>query len=653
LKRCARREARIGFRRALVGVVVEEDEVEVGGVAELLAAELAVGDHREARPLAVSRRHLRPDRAERGVEHQIRRLRKMVGEPLDGEQAREVLREQSKDERLVLLAQHVHLPLRVARGVGEQPLQRARELGPVGRRVQHAVVEQLVEQQRVPRDELGGPAGGGDHARDPLQRLRMLGEQREIRGAARDGLDQIEAARERRIGVGAARRRRGERRHERVHAPARLRRQQRIALAATRGEQAIGAHLRVSIAAARERVRHGLAVVLPQIRRVHAGRLGERVLEMPLHGFAVSLQLGVERRPVGVVRHARHALAVFGAFRQGVRLLVLEVLQPVLGAAQEPVGLAQLAHGGRGQQLALLQPRQRLERRAHGEPGVAPPAHELQRLRDELDLADATGAELHVLGELAPRHLPSHLGVQTPHRGERGVVEVLAIHERPHDGGELLVRRPAQGARLDPRVALPLAALRDEIGLERLEAGRERSGVAVGPQPHVHAKGESVLRDLGEQADEPAARALQALGVGAVGVGEDEVDVGGDVELAAAELAHGHDHQVWLAHPLERRRDLELREVAHRPADFLERGPAFEVARHDPQQYPLAQSAQPPPEVRLVLALGAGERLDHRRARERRVGAQLLGKLRTGCEQSLGIARKGDFPNHSGHLRLE
>ena len=110
----ALREPRVVLRRALVGVVVEEDQVEVGGVAELLAAELAVGDHREARLLAVARAQLRPAQLQRHAEHAVGERGQVVGELLHREQAGEVLRQQAEHLRLVLLAQHVHLPLGVA-----------------------------------------------------------------------------------------------------------------------------------------------------------------------------------------------------------------------------------------------------------------------------------------------------------------------------------------------------------------------------------------------------------------------------------------------------------------------------------------------------------------------------------------------------------
>src|SRR5581483_6343885 len=94
-----------------------------------------------------------------------------------------------------------------------------------------------------------------------------------------------------------------------------------------------------------------------------------------------------------------------------------------------------------------------------------------------------------------------------------------------------------EGARLDPGVALPLAPLRDEVDLERVEAAGERPRLAVGPQPHVDAEREALGGRLREQADERAPGALVArLLVHRALEEEHEVDVGGDVQLAAAEL---------------------------------------------------------------------------------------------------------------------
>ncbi len=125
--------------------------------------------------------------------------------------------------------------------------------------------------------------------------------------------------------------------------------------------------------------------------------------------------------------------------------------------------------------------------------------------------------------------------MQSAHRGERGEVEILAEHEGPDDLHQFFVPRSGDGARLDPGIALPLAPLRDEVAVERIEARDERPGGAVGPQAHVDPKHESVLGRPGQELDQPAAGALVALGgVVRAGVEEHEVDVGGHVELAPA-----------------------------------------------------------------------------------------------------------------------
>src|SRR3546814_88025 len=112
-------------------------------------------------------------------------------------------------------------------------------------------------------------------------------------------------------------------------------------------------------------------------------------------------------------------------------------------------------------------------------------------------------------------------------------------------------------ARLLPGVALPVAALALEILLHRRERQCHPPGVAERPQAQVDAVAESVGRYLVEQfrqllpeAREPGlgrerARAI-ALAVGGIGV--DQVDVGAEVELAAAELAQAeHDQPLHVA----------------------------------------------------------------------------------------------------------
>jgi hypothetical protein len=102
---------------------------------------------------------------------------------------------------------------------------------------------------------------------------------------------------------------------------------------------------------------------------------------------------------------------------QDVRLLVVEVLDPVLDPAQqrvrggEPLGAGAL-HQAAGGELV-----ERLQRRAGADLGELAAAHDEQQLDDELDLADAAARQLDVVGALRPPggaalRLVAHLGVE-------------------------------------------------------------------------------------------------------------------------------------------------------------------------------------------------------------------------------------------------
>jgi hypothetical protein len=92
------REARVSLRRD-IGIrrarldIVQEHQVEVRNVPELLATELAVANHGEARRHA-GLLHLRPTTCKRRGENDIRERRQMIGESFDAETSTQVLREQ-------------------------------------------------------------------------------------------------------------------------------------------------------------------------------------------------------------------------------------------------------------------------------------------------------------------------------------------------------------------------------------------------------------------------------------------------------------------------------------------------------------------------------------------------------------------------------
>src|SRR5579872_5586055 len=181
-------------------------------------------------------------------------------------------------------------------------------------------------------------------------------------------------------------------------------------------------------------------------------------------------------------------------------------------------------------------------------------ANELEGLHDEFDLTDAARPELDVVGELAPLDLALDQRFHLAQALEDAIVEVAPIDERPHrsriDLGVAFGCR--HGARLDPGVALPVTAVALQILLERVEARDERTACAERPQPHIDAEYEALVGARLEHPDQALAEAGEEFFVGdgprSVGLTmlrkeKDQIDVGGEVELPAAELAHRDDDE--------------------------------------------------------------------------------------------------------------
>ncbi|MPM43080.1 hypothetical protein SDC9_89753 [bioreactor metagenome] len=151
------------------------------------------------------------------------------------------------------------------------------------------------------------------------------------------------------------------------------------------------------------------------------------------------------------------------------------------------------------------------------------------------------------------------LAVQRAQGIEHVVVQIAAEHEGQHHAAQgLHVGRGQAGARrhhaaLEPREALPLATMHQQVFLQRRQRHGWRAGVAIGAQRQVDAEHEAVLRGVAHQAvdgldgarevfvvGQLAAPVRQACGFAVVFVDVDEVDVAGDIQLARAQLAHAH-----------------------------------------------------------------------------------------------------------------
>ena len=89
---------------------------------------------------------------------------------------------------MVGLAQQVHLPFGIRLQLGQLGFQRLAQPAPVGQHVEQARIEQFVEQDGVALQILGGPARTADQLGHLAQGLRILLQQGQVGGAARNGL---------------------------------------------------------------------------------------------------------------------------------------------------------------------------------------------------------------------------------------------------------------------------------------------------------------------------------------------------------------------------------------------------------------------------------------------------------------------------------
>ncbi len=142
----ALRQARVDIARVRVVVVEQENDVQVRGVAEFLAAELAVAHHREARRVPMALAQLAPDGDDGQLEHDVGELGQVVGEVLDRQQAGQILRQQAEHLRMVRFAHQVHLALGVRLDRVQAGGEAVAEGYPVGRCLQGARIKQFVEQ---------------------------------------------------------------------------------------------------------------------------------------------------------------------------------------------------------------------------------------------------------------------------------------------------------------------------------------------------------------------------------------------------------------------------------------------------------------------------------------------------------------------------
>ena len=316
--------------------------------------------------------------------------------------------------------------------------------------VQQALVGELVDDARVQHQVAHRPARQAEQAQQPVLHFGALGEERQVALAAQQRLDPVDeedGGRRRAAPVA------------RPPATAReMRRPRRTLLSSrsslifgcaqsgrTRAASSAGSWARKSSASTGSGA--GPQVRQPLWRRRAA--VVQELVELDGDAFARGAeQVEKLRRAVlaGVAEAGRDPVEIAVVGRQDVGLLVVEVLDAMLDAAQQRVGIAQARAGGALHQAAGDELVDRLQRRAGADLGKLAAAHDQQQLDDELDLADAAARQLDVVGALgppggAPLRLVAHLDVELAQALEDAVVEVAPVDE----GGDQRPAAPARG----------------------------------------------------------------------------------------------------------------------------------------------------------------------------------------------------------------
>jgi hypothetical protein len=326
---------------------------------------------------------------------------------------------------------------------------------------------------------------------------------------------------------------------------------------------------------------------------------------------------------------------------KGLRLEVVEDLDAVLHHAKERIGAGKLGRLLVGEQSLLREHMQGLEGILFPERPVAAGVDELERLDEELDLTDAAVAELHVAKGLALLlHVLVDLLLHLADLGNGAEVQVLAVHEGRDAVHELPACRfvPGHGPCFEQGGPFPRLAPGLVVDLVSTQALRQRAALSFGPEPEVDAEHKAVLRALADGRGEllrnlheilvvrdpvhcRAFRSLSAFRLAVGGIDVHEVDVGAEVQLPAAELAHGDDgeprgHCCPILPPHQGPAELllkvgidmfigrleadlcQVRELAH---GLLQVRFAHEVAQADPEHLLPAELPERPEEVLLAL----------------------------------------------------
>ncbi len=176
-------------------------------------------------------------------------------------------------------------------------------------------------------------------------------------------------------------------------------------------------------------------------------------------------------------------------------------LQQVLGAAQEPVGGAELVGVGPADVAARGQCGQRGQRGGRAQRLVRAAVHQLQQLDGELDVAQAAGAEL----ELAARHVLRQRGLHAAAHRLHVLDEVLPLRRLPDQRADLgdvaLAQVQVAGGRAGLEQRLELPGLGPPVVVRQVAGQRADERALAAFRAQVRVDGEDAALRGGPLAD--------------------------------------------------------------------------------------------------------------------------------------------------------
>ena len=437
----------VDFTGALIVVFVDKHNVQVAAVAQLQAAELAVGNDGQLGLVAVAGFQADPAPVGAGAQHRLRQGTQVVGHLLHRQPAFNVSHQRAEHLGMVGAAQKVQQVFFIVLATGGERLKALRQFRLEGRRIkalaEHGVAGKLVNHPRMGLQIARRPARSAQDPQQALLHQRPFVQQGQIAFAAQQRLHPIHEAHTGQLSGPALRNPlRGA-----LHQP----QQSRARFVPQRQHTRVGAPMAKPLSELALKQRQRCFKVQGRACPCVAGVCGtfalrtsarcaaqERV-KLMRHQLAVGVELGQKRTRTW----KRHGLCQPSQIRivrgQHMGLLVVQVLNAVFHLAQKYIGRTQGLRGGGGHQSRFGQARQGAQRRAGAQLRKLPAAHHLEQLHGEFNFADPAARQLHVVVALgspgtALGGMVADLAVQHPQGIKHAIVQVAPEHKGHDDG---------------------------------------------------------------------------------------------------------------------------------------------------------------------------------------------------------------------------